>query len=72
MKKYKEFSIVHQKQEIKSENQNYHIVKSNFIKLFPELIIGVEYINRNYILYAMMSKIQIYKGLTNGELYYTV
>lgn len=48
------------------------MLKPKYIKLFSDEILQVEYINRLYIVYATHDKIQIYKGVINGELFKSI
>ena len=78
MNQYKKYSInffnienLQHSLFVLSEQQAFQL-RPKHIKSFSQSIKDVRFINRNYILYALDTKIQIYKGITNGELLNTI
>jgi len=48
------------------------ILKPKHLKYFSEEVMDVEYMNRHYLIYALQSRILIYKGAMNGELFHSI
>ena len=88
MKNYLNYSIKHERrlkeQSNKSSGQDAdllitklqnsapRILRPKLIKPFYDMILAIEFMTRSYFLYMTPSKIYIYKGIVNGELFKTI
>lgn len=48
------------------------LLKPKYVKMFQDEVLEMEFINRNYILFGMRTKIVIYRGWSTGELHQSI